>query len=224
MLTEQFRNAISEGSDTGMLVAADALQESADATENSLGELLRAYVDVQTYIRMSQPTPPALADRFVELQGKFRTPERRRIEGDYWGSEYRKPLGTFYTELSIAQEPLANNLNLLSIEPIRTLEISDCTADDNLKMILRNYRMNYMVHLRLMFSRTRRTTNIQMEVAKAVATMKAPMLQSLSIHGLVDRTKKIQAMFMMNRDIARNCVLRMADSWYSTPERLQTHK
>jgi hypothetical protein len=216
-LSELFRNAISEGSETGMLVAADALEESDNSQDQSLGGLIRAYVNIQTYVRTSMPIPQELANRYVELQGAFNTKPTRRLEGHSWyGSEYYKPLGIFYIGLRTSLQDIYNNPDLLSTEPIRELEIHDCFAGDALKALLRNYRMGYMQRLTLIFNRRNRQIGQVSDIAQALLGTLGEMLESLTIRGIDDTRKQCQVMFMSAKKIIKGCRLNISRHTYTT--------
>jgi hypothetical protein len=221
-LIEIMRNAVSEGSENGMLVAADALQESDDATNNRMGELLRCYVDIQTYVRTSMPIPISLGERYTELQNTFNSKATRRIDDEDWSAEYFKPLGVYYTGLRASLRNLDNNPNLLSIEPVRDLEVRACYSGEALKKLFRNYRMGYIQRLSLRFERgyssgTRPGNTV--EIADAMFNLLGEMMEHITILGVDDRLKKIQVMFMSNRKIRKGCRLSIATRVFGSAER-----
>lgn len=224
-LTELFRNAVSEGSDTGVLIAADAFDESDDPQNNKLGLLLRKWIDIQTYVRMSQPIPLSMAQEFKALNDHFGERERR-VDETTWGVTYTKPVGPYYTRLEARFEAVVQNLNLLSTEPIRELYVTDCRTNDDLALLFRNYRMDYLWRLECRFDRGYRVqhTHDPVRMAQTMLQMKASQMQSITLSGMDDRAKKVMVMFNANKNIARGCELRIGRRTYDTPERVATHK
>lgn len=204
-----------------MLVAADYLQENGTAEEQDMGELLRLYVDIQTYVRTSMPIPLSMGERYNELQNKFNTKETRSIESDseWYGAKYYKPLGVYYLGLQVSLNHLDNNPNLLSTEPIRELEVRYCYAGEALARLLRNYRMGYIQRLTLRFdSRTRRPGNVK-DVAIAVNSMLGEMMETVMISGIDDRAKAVQVMFACAKKVRKGCRLNICIRSYSnTPD------
>lgn len=226
-LTELFRNAVSEGSDTGVLITADACDESDNPTDNKLGTVLRRWIDIQTYVRMSQPIPLEMADEFKALNDSFGSAEKRRVEGSF-GTVYSKPVGPYYTALEVHLESLAANPELLSVEPIRELTIMYATTNDNLGMLFRNYRMDYMWRVSVNFDRYYNANRVgrhdPVKMAQIILGMQGSQLQSITLNGIDDRLKKIHVMFNTNGKIRRGCELRIARQTYNTAERVAVHK
>lgn len=223
-LMQMFRVAIAEQSDMGMLVAADAMQESDDARNQKFGELLRMYVDMQTMVRTNIVPPTAFGKRYAELNAEFGLPGERRLESVY-DAVYSKPLGPFYTALAISQTSLGGNLNMLSDEPIRELHIAYCRpSDPDLAVCLRNYRMESMFHLtlNLRYGATR-PADVD-ALGKAITGLKAPMLQRLTVIGVEDTRKLIQVGFMMGRNIAKGCELWTNGRSYGQASLVRTKK
>ena len=150
---DNFRECIAERSDSGMLIAADWCElDSDDASTALLGRLMRSYVNVQTYVRMSLPIPLEIAAEFDELSKSFDMPQRRDLEE--YGCYYERPLGPLYTSLTVTQARLIADTDMLSREPVRDLTITRAQPGADLAMILRNYRMGYMERLTIRFQRT----------------------------------------------------------------------
>lgn len=218
-----FLPAVSEGSDTGMLVAADALDESGNPDDTKLAELLRMYVNGQTMIRMSQIPPTAFGRRFAELNAYFKLPSVQTIT-DSWYAKYRKPLGPYYLGCEVDQMFLGTHLHLLSDQPIRELEISNCRpSDPDFAIILRNYRMDTMFHLTLYLRHTAQAGDID-QLSRAIKDLKGSMLQRLTITGLDDRKKMIAVHFMMGRGIASGCELWINQRAYGEARLILTKK
>lgn len=218
---ELFRNAISEGGDTGMLIAADGLDESAEYNPGNatLAELLRKYVEVQTMVRMSMTPPLAFAKRFQELQAEFNTKPEKSIP-NYFGAKYTKPLGPYYLALSAPQNSLAENLNWLSVEPVRELTVTHLRPiDPDLALILRNYRMESMFRLHLSIAYGRPTQAAFDGLCAAVKGLNAPMLQQLTLSNVGDRRNHLQLFFNMAGGIPKGCELWTADN-YREPARI----
>lgn len=206
-----------------MLVAADAMQESDDTRNQKMGELLRLYVDIQTYVRTSQPIPLSMGERYNELQNEFNTKATRRIDedNDYYGSEYFKPLGIYYLGLRCSLAHIDANPNMVSQEPVRELEVRACYSGEAFARLLRNYRMDYMQRVTFRFERgyrTNRPGNV-VEIAQAVLNMKAAMMESIRFVGVNDNLKKIQVMFASARGIRKGCRLSINRQTYGSEER-----
>lgn len=221
MFAERVRLAVSEGSENGMLIAADYLEENGDETDVKLGLLLRNYVNILTYVRMSQPIPLDMAEQSKQLQSAFNTPDHKRADPSNYGCHYRKPLGPYYTALDATQRAIIASMDLISQEPIRELTITEGDVNDETGMILRNYRVDYMYTLTYRFIHQR--SNIS-ALAKAVMEMKASQMHSFTIIGVNDRLKTVQAAFLSNRNIRKGCELLIASRLYETPRRVQIKK
>lgn len=219
-LTEQFRDCIATESETGMLIAADAFQDSNDRQNNNLGELLRLYCDIQSYVRTSLPIPQEMGFRFEELNKFFGSDERRYIGGT--SSFYSKPLGPYYTGLSVGWQQLVGQIGLLSDEPVRYLQVTNIVNVDGIDLVLRNYRIESMFELDFQFGYRHRATAA--EVAKALSGIKASSLRRLTLRGLADPTKVVEVAFRMATGIPKGCTLLRANSTYDTPRIVRTKK
>lgn len=197
------RRMISEGSDWDVLVASDMLEDQRTPDAERLAELLRAYVNIQTYVRTSQPIPGELVHAFEQLNNVYKMDVIQYLPG-YFRNSFQKPLGPFYTMLRVAQVDLANNLDWLSQNPIRDLELFDVTPNNDLAMILRNYRVN--VAYRLTLNMSRRQSDVQ-TFAKAIRDMQGGQLLSLTINGYTDRLKIVQMGFKMAQGIRKGAAL-----------------
>lgn len=197
------RRMISEGNDWDMLVASDMMEDNNTDDSRRLSELLRAYVDIQTYVRTSQPIPANLVHAFEQLNNAYKMDMRQYLPG-YYRNAFSKPLGPFYTMLQTTQVDLANNLDWLSQNPIRDLEIYDVTPNNDLQMILRNYRVN--VAYRITLHMSSRRSDVQV-MSKAIRDMMGGQLLSLTINNLNDRLKIVQMGFKMAQSVARGAVL-----------------
>lgn len=218
-ILERFRTAIAELGDTAMLVAADALQDEYNPENETLANLLRAYVEAQTMIRMSMTPSLAFAKRFQELQAEFNL-KAERVIPNYYGAKYTKPMGPFYLGLTAGQNQLAENLNWLSIEPVRELHVTSLRpGDSDLALILRNYRMQSMFRLHLSGGYGRMTQAAFDGLTTAIKELNAPMLQQLTLSNIADRNKHLQLFFNMAPNIPKGCELWMADS-YREPVRI----
>lgn len=202
-LMQQFRSCISTEGDTGMLIAADAMQESSEPDNQRLGELLRLYVEIQTFVRMSMPVPAEKSNRFIELNNSFEVPI-----SDYVGNyteRYSNQLGPFYTAFAADASALANNLHWIESEPIRQLNIVNADVNKDLAMIMRNHRMEYMTNLTIHFKwRERRQ---EAEIAKCVMQLAGASLRELTLMSVSNKMKMIPAMFIANPKIAKGCAL-----------------
>lgn len=219
-LTETFRKCVSEESENGFLIAADAFEESELERDRDIGQLLRTYCNIQTYVRMSQPIPTEMAELFKALNDKFGA-EDRRPAADRYTSTYSGKLGPYFTILNTWMSDLSSDLEMLSAEPVRDLTVLHCMPGTNLSLILRNYRIDYMHRLTLRFDRNTRDT---LSIAQAIGSLQGSQLNSLTILGVNDRVRSIQAMFMSNRYIRKGCDLMMSNTTYGTPERRAVKK
>ncbi len=201
---DEWRNAIATLSDGGMLVAADAMEESSVEENQNFGRLLRRYVDIQTYVRMSQPIPLEMATEFEALNAGWKI-EPRLYLGSNYQNVYSNQFGPFYMHLSAEMSELGRHLDWLEDQPIRELHIRNCTPGEDLKRIFRNHRMVSMKRLILNFGRGTRDAN---GVADTIRQMKGESLLSLSIQwGVVDRHKQVNTAFQLNRSFNRGAVL-----------------
>lgn len=204
MLADELRHCIATQSETGLLVAADALQESDCPRNNKLGELLRCYVDIQTYVRVSQPIPHDLGIRYDELNKFFETSPTKGY--------YSKPIGIYYTACNIYLDTLLDNFKVLETEPIRELTIRGCSANAGLKTVLTNYRVDWMYEVTIKMGNT---INNPLELADIVRVMQGSQLQRLNIHGVRDRSKRLQTMFQLNTSIRKGTRLTLSESIWS---------
>jgi hypothetical protein len=211
-----FRQCIAEQSDSGMLIAADWCDEQPDQRTQQIGTLLRRYVEIQTYVRMSQPIPLEMANEFKAINDSFEMPLQRQLESGF----YAQPLGPFYTELVTDLTHLVNNLNLLSIEPIRVITITRCYPNDDLALILRNYRMDCALRVTLGFAWN---ANDAHSVAQSLLKMKASQLNSLTITNVEDRLKMVISAFHAAPNIRKGAELFMS-ARYNRPERVAVKK
>jgi hypothetical protein len=217
-LVDQFRETIANESETGMLIAADAFDESDDTRNRKMGELLRLYCDIQTYVRTSQPIPQEMGFRFEELNKFFGTQERRYgVQG-----HYHKPLGPYYTAWTGPYDYLIKNLNVLSEEPVRYLEVKDINSIEDIAMLFRNYRMASLFDIDLAFTHRRRATAA--EVAKAIGGMQATSLRRLVLRALPDTAKVVEVAFRMALGIPKGCTLLVAGTSYGTPRTVRTKR
>lgn len=208
-LYDQIRRVIAEQGEFGLLVMADQLDDAGDAT---LAELFRTYVEIQTMIRMSQPIPHEMGVRFAELQSKFNTQPYKSIAS--YGGQYSNPLGVYYTGLRCRQNDLIADIDLLSREPVRTLELLECYPSTDLEIILRNYRIDSMYQISLTFN-WRRTSNAT-DLGKAILAMEAGFLREFRINRVNDRLNMIPAHFLSNKKIASGCKLLMGTRLVAT--------
>ena len=203
-----------------MLVTADRLDDTGEPANCRLAELLRTYVNIQTYVRTSSPIPTDMADRFTELQSDYKIEPRKYVQGNFYNNHYTNPLGPFYLNIEADMQELANNLQWLSEEPVRNITISDCIPGKDLGLILRNYRVDaaYSLHLRF----RRRTMNVR-DVADALRVATLSMCNRITITGLDDRLKIVQMGFLMGNKIRKGCELFMGAN-YRTPGRVAVKK
>lgn len=221
-LLAQFRYALSEGGDTGMLVAADAFDERSNTEGDApqrFAELLRKYVEIQTYFRMSQTPNSALAKRYDELNKSFGTKPTKLVNG----ATYSKPFGPLYTALEIDQTTLISNIGVLAEEPVRELLIRYCSPGNDLAMILRNYRVETMFQLALQFSYNYRQPGNVNAVAAAIKEIKASQLMRLSITGVVDPKKHLQLFFNMS-GVSKGCELWVSPNNYAPATHVATKR
>lgn len=219
-LTEEFRRVISEEGELGFLIAADALQESEGDQNRSLGELLRLYCNIQTYVRTSQPIPQSMGFRFEELNKTFKS-QLRRYAAEYGYAAYSKPLGPYYTALSVPKIELVQNIDLIVQEPVRELVITDIRDVVDLDLIFRNYRMESMFNLTLNVLGQSKAT--PMVLGAAIKNLSGASLRSLTVLGLRDTAKAVEVNFMMASKIAKGCSLYMG-ARYSMPILMRTKK
>lgn len=219
-LIEEFRHTIATESETGMMIAADALEDSADARNNKMGELLRLYCDIQTYVRTSQSIPLEMGFRFEELNKFFGSDDRRYVPGI--NAHYHKPLGQFYTALSIRWDDLTDRIHLLSDEPVRYLQVTGITNLAGVDLLLRNYRIDSMFEIEFQFGYRH---GIQAATfAQALTGMKASSLRKLTVRGLADRTKAVELAFRMAKGIPKGCALYRTQSSYDMPNLIRVKK
>jgi hypothetical protein len=225
-LLQQFRFALSEGGDTGMLVAADAFDERSNTEGDApqrFAELLRKYVEIQTYFRMSQTPNVALAKRYDELNKSFGTkPTKPTPVG---GGTYSKPFGPLYTALEIDQGNLFSNLNLIADEPIRELSIRYATPGNDLAAIIRSHRVESMFQLSiaLSYSYNNRNANAANAMALAIKEIKAQQLMRLTITGVTDTKKHLQLFFQMSK-VAKGCELWVSPNNYTPAVHVATKR
>lgn len=219
-LTEQFRETIATESELGMMVAADAFQDSNDHQNNKLGELLRLYCNIQSYVRTSQPIPQEMGFLFESLNKFFGSDDRRYIGGT--SAFYSKPLGPYYTGLSVGWQQLVDRISLLSDEPVRYLQVTNIVNVNGIDLILRNYRIESMFELDFQFGYRHRASAA--DVAKAMSGIKATSLRRLTLRGMADPSKVVEVAFRMALGIPKGCTLLAANSTYDTPRVVRTKK
>lgn len=199
---QQFATCIACEGDTGMLIAANGLDENGTEENAALARLLRLYVEIQTNVRMSLPISPATADEFKALNSKFNPTETYLA----YGSAYHDQLGPFYTRLAADIQLIADHMNLLEEQPVRKLELQNVVlTDDNLAFILRNHRMEYMTHLTIRFRYGQR--RLSAEAARAIVNFKGSSMMRVDIAGIDDPLNLIKVMFKANRTVRKGCEL-----------------
>lgn len=204
MRTELMREMLSllstEG-DSGFLMAADGFDESDDASNRRFGELLRLYVDIQTYVRMSLPIPLDKATRFGELNKSFETRDGFRE----YGISYSNSFGPFFLNLTADTGVLSAHLNYLEDEPVRSLSLNAAEADNNLAMILRNHRMDYMNELTISFQYNKRRQEAQL--GSVMRELKSACLMRVTLTNISNRLNIIPAMFAGVAKVRKGCEL-----------------
>lgn len=205
-LLESLRHTLATEGDTGFLIYADACEESENPDNRRFGELLRLYVEVQTFVRMSMPIPADKSARYAELNKSFQIPE---VE---YGDEgwYENQLGPYYMKYTGRMTNLANHLSNLEHQPIRQLVITEADTTPDLAMLFRNHRMDYMTHLTVRFRYNQRRQEAQ--VGRALTDLVARNLQELRIEGVTNRLNIIPAIFQGNRFVAKGCCLLMGQN------------
>ena len=216
-LISQFRHSLACEGDNGMAVAADAFTESDDSRANRFGELLRKYIEIQTFVRMSSAPPAALVESYNTLNNSFGTP----AEFKDGSATYTKPFGPYYTALKISQQSLVSNWDRLTDQPVRELEVTGVSFNDDLAMILRNYRMEVMYQLTLrMFSYR---TEHAAQVGEYIKKLKAPMLIRLSIHYVEDPKGLIKLGFQTS-GVRKGAELWVSNRYYDQPGHVATKR
>lgn len=203
-LMQQMSYLVATEGDGGFLMAADEFDDSADKSNQAFGQLLRRYVEIQTYVRMSQPIPLDMADNFKKLNDQFENTNRFMIEGVY-GAGYNQPFGPFFLQLTCSQSLLASNLNWLERQPVRELDLLDMRPGEDLNMIFRNHRFQSLKRV------TIRPDYRMRDVSGLAACMKqmvAPSMISLNFQwGIDDRLGLVKSAFQANKTIAKGCEL-----------------
>lgn len=183
--------------DNGFLIAADTFDESWDAENQRFGRLLRKYVEIQTYVRMSQPIPLEMANEYKALNDTFSVNNSEPL--GVYGCHYEMQLGPFFLKLSADQDSLANNLKWLEAQPIRELYLSEMQPGNDLGMIFRNHRFQSLK--RVTIRPDYRVRDVA-TLAKCVREMTAHSLQTLTFeYGVADRLGLIKAAFAGNKTI-----------------------
>jgi hypothetical protein len=201
MLLEQWRTCLSTEGDTGFLICADACEESEQPENRRFGELLRKYVEIQTFVRTSTPIPVELSTRYAELNKSF-DPRDGFIE---YGLRYSNQFGPFFLKLEADMGVLAANMMALEAEPIRQLQINGAEADGRFNTIMRNHRMDYMNELTINFSYNKRRQ--EAEIGKLVAELKSACLQRVTLSNIANRLNIVPALFMGKAKVPKGCEL-----------------
>lgn len=200
-LMKEMLSLLSTEGDSGFLIAADGFEDSADATNRRFAELLRLYVDIQTYVRMSLPIPLEKATRFGELNKSFETRDGYRE----YGIRYSNSFGPFFLNLVADTGVLASHLNYLEEEPVRNLTLNAAEADGNLRMILRNHRMAYMNELTINFQFNKRRQEAQL--GDVMKELKSDCLMRVTLPNIVNRLNIVPAMFAGASRVPKGCEL-----------------
>lgn len=188
---------LSTEGDNGFLIAADAFDDSSESDNQRFGRLLRKYVEIQTYVRMSQPIPLDMANEYKALNDSFGV-SNNQATGIY-GCSFSQQLGPFFLKLSADQTNLANNLNWLEEQPIRELYLDNMTPNGDLSMIFRNHRFQSLK--RVIIHPSGRCRDVS-SLAKCVREMTAHSLLTLTFEwGVADRLGLIKAAFAGNKTI-----------------------
>lgn len=207
MLTDLMREMLpvfaTEG-DYGFLMAADQFDDSADTNNRAFGRILRNYVNIQTYVRMSQPIPLEMASEMEADNRLFVNEARRRIIGTY-NAAYDVQLGPFFLRLTANMEEIASNLSWLEVQPVRQLAVNLCYTGTDFDMILRNHRMDYVTEATFRIGYRNRPKPI--DIATAVSAMKASCLNRLTLTGCTDPLGLIRTMFQSNRTVPKGAQL-----------------
>ncbi len=208
-LWEDCRRVLAEGNYTPWLVTAD---EFADRVGEcgydgaaEMESLLRGFVRIQELVRMSSPDQVELKElrtQAAELQKSFTTPPQLNVGRAMYGL----PFGPYYLGITVPMDYLAHNMELLSTHPIRYMNVTQCQDNDDLAMILRNYRVAEQFRTTFTFNRQPRHI---MKVAKAVEEAKLYWSLQLSFSNVFDVNRMVEVHFQMNRSISRGTRLSM---------------
>lgn len=197
---------LSTEGDMGFLIAADEFESSNDDQNVRFARLLRLYVDIGTYVRMSEKIPTNMADEFKAINDTFENESRTYING-FYGASYTKQLGPFFLQLTAQQTDLAANLSWLERQPIRELDLHDMRPGNDLTMIFRNHRFQSLKRV------TIRPDYRMRDVAGLAACMRdmtAHSLVSLTFQwGVNDRLGLMKAAFAGNKSIPKGAELFM---------------
>lgn len=218
MITDRMRELkylLSTEGDMGFLMSADTLEFECDnPAEIAFGKLLRKYVEIQTYVRMSQPIPLDMANEYKALNDKFPGTDHESL--GFYACSYSQQLGPFFLKLSAVQSELATHLHWLEEQPIRELYLSEMRPTNDLGMIFRNHRFQSLK--RVTIRPDYRVRDVA-SVAKAVREMTAHSLQTLTFeYGVGDRLGLIKAAFAGNKTIPQGAEL------FLQRTRVWTHK
>lgn len=200
------RNVLSAHSDaTPWLMTADefadrAGQEGYDGA-NEMFTLLTGFVECQKFVRMSQPIPADLTERMTKAQAKFTTAPQLRSGR----AVYSRPFGPYYLAATVNAADLANNFDLLSVEPVRYITITGCRADEDLNLFMRNYRIENAFEVSFQFNGQPRQI---MNVAKAVHQGRFYWCNQLTLN-IADVNRMVAAHFMMAPSICKGTKLFM---------------
>lgn len=205
-LIDQWRTVLAEGGQMTALVFADRLDDEGTEECGRVARLLRLYYEIQTYVRMSQPVPSEWADEFMSLSASFQTQPHRWI-GD--NSRFHDPLGPFYTGFTTTQSELDANMDWLSLEPIRYLQIDHAEGTPVLESILSNYRMQTVERL-VINGRWGGRNNDYTCLQRGLKKLTAPNLKQINVRGRMnDRLNLARVGFMANRTLPAKCILQI---------------
>lgn len=170
--------------------------------------LCRFYPQFENMRRCGMPIPQEDALQFAEFNALYDLPEEVELSGGEGASgTYNMRVGPFYTGLR-CNLGLASNWHWLDDEPVRHLELVNLAAVEDLGLILRNHRMEWISTIRLRFNRRVNPAH----VADLVKQMTTTWLNcyELFIDGVEDRLKLIRTAFNMLRAQPRRGLLRGA--------------
>lgn len=204
-LMSHMRGLLATEGDYGFLMAADEFEDSNIDQNKKFAMLLRKYVDIQTYVRMSQPIPLEMANEFKALNDSFYNDLNIRRIGGIYGAAYSDQLGPFFIKLTCFQSDLASHLGWLEDEPVRELTLNEMKPGEDLKLILRNHRFQSLK--RITIRPDRRMKDIS-GLAGAIREMTANSLISMTFEwGVNDRLGLVKAAFAGNKSIPKGAEL-----------------
>lgn len=193
------------------LIFGDSCEDAGEfqvPLSQELAWLVRAYYRFESLRRIGSPIPTEEAIQFAEFNEMFEMPDTvDLIRNEQIAGVVSERVGPFYTKLRTGLV-LAENFNWLTDEPIRSLELFNLQAVDDLGLILRNVRMRWLSTIRLRFSRRVNPAH----VAELVRGMTSTWYNcfELFIDGVEDRLKLIRSAFNMLRVIPQRGFLRGA--------------